>query len=114
MHHASSQSAIAASGCHEKECCRKPVKKSSASESPSESQPLKISNEGELKVCTLLAKQTVAFTVSPKSESPVEVLATLPTTLATAFTYAGQLPSPQSIEPQNRGGTYLRCCVLLI
>ncbi|MEW6129323.1 MAG: hypothetical protein AB1757_19945 [Acidobacteriota bacterium] len=115
MHHATNPVATGASACHEKDCCGKPIKKSpSTQSSQSESAPLKIANNGELNVCKLLAKQTVAFTVMPKSESPVAVPATLPDSLATTFTYTSDSHPAKLLEPQNRSGTYLRCCVLLI
>ncbi len=113
----SNESRINESACHERNCCKPLAKRpfdTKSSSSTDESAPLQVTTSGELKVCSLLASQTLAFTVSPKSLA-VPVAETPPGTTVSATIFQANHPDfTQPFELRNRSGTYLRCCVLLI
>ena len=72
-----------------------------------------VEREGALG-CSLLPNQVEAITVQVKASDALAVQAELPTPL---FTACGSIQTASLLEPPpplNRGGTYLRCGVLLI
>ena len=109
---------LSENGCHESDCCRQPVKKPSKAESnpvTGESAPLQLTTSGELKVCSLLASQTLGFTVSSKSIKSLVI--DDPGSISADFTSTSRANNfyfAQPLELRNRSGTYLRCCALLI
>jgi hypothetical protein len=101
----------------ERDCCRPAAKNSCKAEpdlSTDEASPLQVTGSGELKACSLLASQTLGFTVSWKSASQVmaapELIAVVSSTTASPV----ELSFAHPPELRNRSGTYLRCCALLI
>lgn len=105
------------SACHERNCCGQPVKNSFDAEpgsSNGEAVPLQITTNGELKICSLLASQTLAFTVSPKSTEARDFTPTPIDSLVESVSYTPDSRHSQPLEPRNRSGTYLQCCALLI
>jgi hypothetical protein len=113
----SNESQVGESDCSERDCCGQPVKKSFASVSASsndEATLLQLSASADLKVCSLLASQTLAFTVSSKSIAPPVAEMDSPYVLSANIPQANNLYFTQTLELRNRSGTYLHCCVLLI
>ena len=103
--------------CRESDCCGQAGKKSLNSEAASandETAPLQFSASLDMKVCSLLASQTLAFTVSPKSMA-LPVLAAQPGhRVWSSISEVNKFSFTQPIELRNRSGTYLHHCLLLI
>ena len=105
--------------CHGSNCCQKPAKKSAASsqisiESEGKSAESLIANEAGVVGCSLLPKNALGMTSSPRftDGADVEVETTIPALALVAQLRDAEFTRP--LLPQNRSGTHLRCCVLLI
>lgn len=109
----------------EADCCKKRVSKPATKPASSTTEPsiskaksatmrLQILPTSSVVTCSLLPKHIPGLIVAPQSSNNLEIEA--PPVHAT-FAASAQTCEPQffrPILPQNRGGTYLRCCVFLI
>ncbi|MBI3653099.1 MAG: hypothetical protein HY231_18890 [Acidobacteria bacterium] len=107
-------------------CCKKSAAKPSAAlasastgqssssvnnAAPSSSQ---LSRPGNAVGCALLPKHLPALTVALKSSALPAEEAVTPQTVFAVLIHLSEAPFLPLALPQNRGGTYLRCCVFLI
>lgn len=96
-------------------CCKKSSGKPTlTTESKSETPPPQISKQRDVAFCALLPKQLPALTVAPQSSVSLDAEASTINPLFAVIVPLSAQPFIRPALPQNRGGTYLRCCVFLI
>lgn len=114
-----------ASDREESDCCKKPVSKSSEQVNSSstegkeaarqsETTAPRISRQGTVVACSLLPKNFPGLTVAPKSAVQADSEIASGAAHLAIRAQVGEPPFIPPTLPQNRGGTYLRCCVFLI
>lgn len=110
-------------GSHEAHCCQKPSKKSAVTSEvtsshvatpTAQSSEFHIAQETGVIGCSLLPKNALGITSSPRLVDGIETIAE---TTSPVIPLMAQLPEAEfarPLFPQNRSGTHLRCCIFLI
>jgi len=109
----------------ELDCCKRSVSENSESvnssstdqsksAASSDEPSLQISRQGNAVACSLLPKPLPGLTVAPKSFVNPDAQAASSASILAVVAPGSATPFLPRALPQNRSGTYLRCCVFLI
>ena len=101
------------------DCCREAKTKATRSEQPvsqsgDKSSPLQLSQVTDVSACSLLPHNLASAKVTSPYADTLNVKAELIASLFSALSHSVESKFVPAVLPLNRGGTYLRHCILLI